>query len=151
MILYALERLFDYLFQYLVANLVINLQNDKNLLNQNEVTASDEPSNNDLSPQSDTPYDVSSSESPDKTCHINVCYMDPVQKRIVNYNMEVNRSMKVEDVKRQLQGQLNGMSCLCFINRWLTIFFHLSHAQTRLKTGQILPFFLWARNYPMAW
>lgn len=41
-------------------------------------------------------------------CHIQVCYMDTSTKRMNNYEMIIKRSMKVEDVKRELHQRING-------------------------------------------
>lgn len=109
---YALEQLFDYMFQYLVGNLLSNYEDGDD--QQTRTVASlatpetDESRSQAVVHDGTLPAFDRAADNVDKCFHIQVCYMDPVQRQMVNYNMTVKRSMKVADVKRELCDQLKG-------------------------------------------
>ena len=114
MIQFVLERLFDYLFQQLIDSLAEDTHSANQHLpsykNPTNEESSQSQSINDEAKQSQLPVSTEQLFAfEDKPCHIQVCYMDPERRKMVNYNMSIKRSMKVEDVKMMLHDQLNGL------------------------------------------
>ena len=127
---YLLEQFFDYLFQYLVNCLAEN----NNEIKQTDLsspkslrTFSPSSSKSGLnSGQDSLIYDshTVSKSLIEKTYPIQISFMDPMKKKLVNYDMTVKRSMKVEDVKKQLQGHLDGNVLFNANSFYLLIFIH---------------------------
>ncbi len=109
---YALERLFDYMFQYLVSNLLQvkeseNQETTETVNSALQLSATEE-SHSRTARDGTLLAEDNETDSVDKCCHIQVCFMDPIQKQIIKYNMTVKQSMKVVDVKKELCDQLKG-------------------------------------------
>lgn len=107
---YALERLFDYMFQYLVSNLLQvkeseNQETTETVNSALQLSATEE-SHSQTARDGTLLAEDNETDSVDKCCHIQVCFMDPIQKQIIKYNMTVKQSMKVVDVKKELCDQL---------------------------------------------